>query len=185
MAWSLAGCSTTNPEATSTAPGPRDAAPRTVAVIDSGAISSEVPVDTTSFPVVAASNDLFEFLSCNLAQNKAKHPDVKTFAGQMISEHTKTLNQLKSFGRDKNLSLATSPIPMHQRMIARLERENANDFDETFMEMQVSAHEQAITLFETAAKTDTDPDLRAFAAKTLPVLRMHLDMARKTKAKVD
>jgi putative membrane protein len=179
--WGLPGCSSTNTETISTAPGPRDAAPRAVAVIDSGATSSEVPADTTSFPVVAASNDLFEILSGNLAQNKAKHPDVKTFAGQMITEHTKTSNQLKSLVRNKNLSFPTSPIPLHQRMLARLERENANDFDETYMEMQISAHEQAIALFESAAKTDTDPDLRAFAAKTLPALRTHLDLAHKTK----
>ena len=182
--WGLSGCRSTNSETVSIVPGPREAAPRTVAVIDSGAISSVVPADTTSFPVVAASNDLFEILSGNQAQNRAQNPEVKSFAAQMISEHTKTAGELRSFGRDKNLSFPASPIPLHQRMLANLERENAGHFDKKYMEMQVLAHEQAIAFFETAAQTETDPDLRAFAAKNIPALRKHLEMAKSTKAKV-
>jgi putative membrane protein len=74
---------------------------------------------------------------------------------------------------------------MHQRMITALGTEDAKEFDETYMEQQVMAHRTAVTLFETAAKTEADPELKAFAQKHLPHLRMHLTMAQKTKDLVD
>jgi putative membrane protein len=45
----------------------------------------------------------------------------------------------------------------------------------------VEDHEEDIRKFEDAAKNGRDPDIRAFAAKTLPVLRKHLDAAKKIK----
>ena len=43
--------------------------------------------------------------------------------------------------------------------------------------MQVSAHKDAVSLFERYAKGGEDAKLKDWADKTLPALRHHLEMA--------
>jgi putative membrane protein len=45
--------------------------------------------------------------------------------------------------------------------------------------MQVSAHKDAVSLFERYAKGGEDPKLKDWAGKTLPALQHHLQMAEK------
>jgi putative membrane protein len=51
-------------------------------------------------------------------------------------------------------------------------------FDHAYMAGQVADHEQAVTLFTTAAEDSHDTEVKAFAAKTLPTLQEHLHLAR-------
>jgi putative membrane protein len=44
--------------------------------------------------------------------------------------------------------------------------------------MQVSAHEDAVSLFERYAKSGDSLKLKDWAGKTLPALQHHLDMAK-------
>jgi putative membrane protein len=44
--------------------------------------------------------------------------------------------------------------------------------------MQVSAHKDAVSLFERYAKGGEDPKLKDWAGKTLPTLQHHLEMAQ-------
>jgi putative membrane protein len=46
------------------------------------------------------------------------------------------------------------------------------------MKEMVAAHEKDVALFEKQSTSGSDTELRTFAAKTLPKLREHLDMAR-------
>ena len=50
----------------------------------------------------------------------------------------------------------------------------AKDFDRIYVRMMVPDHRQTIQLFEKYAVTGKDPDVRAFAQQTLPVLKEHL-----------
>jgi putative membrane protein len=47
------------------------------------------------------------------------------------------------------------------------------------MKHMLDDHKEAIALFEREAKHGQDPDLKRFAADTLPTLREHLKLARK------
>jgi putative membrane protein len=56
---------------------------------------------------------------------------------------------------------------------------DGSDFDRRYAEsMGVDAHEDTIELFEKAAGSAEDADIKAFAQKTLPKLQQHLKMAR-------
>jgi putative membrane protein len=46
----------------------------------------------------------------------------------------------------------------------------------------VDGHKKAVGLFEDASKNLKDTTLRAFAVKTLPTLKMHLDSINAIKA---
>jgi putative membrane protein len=57
------------------------------------------------------------------------------------------------------------------------------DVDDDYIKTMASDHEDDVELFEKAAKSD-DPDIAAFAQKTLPTLQHHLTMARDLKKTV-
>ena len=52
------------------------------------------------------------------------------------------------------------------------------DFAGEYDPMQVSAHKDAVSLFERYAKGGEDPKLKDWAGKTLPALQHHLEMAQ-------
>lgn len=53
-------------------------------------------------------------------------------------------------------------------------------FDKSYAShIGVSAHEQAVKLFEDASEDAEDAELRKFAVDTLPVLRKHLEEAKR------
>ncbi|HEY6466706.1 MAG TPA: DUF4142 domain-containing protein, partial [Candidatus Acidoferrales bacterium] len=53
-----------------------------------------------------------------------------------------------------------------------------NDFSSDFDSMQISAHKDAVSLFERYAKGGDNPKLKDWAGKTLPTLQHHLEMAQ-------
>ena len=175
------GCSssTTETTTTSTAEGVTET---TTTPTDTDADASTAPLDSTSFHALAASSDIFEVLSSVQAKAKAQNAEVKKFAEQMITDHTKTSDELKQIAAKRYLGLPTVALARHQRMLDELtNEEDMDEFDDEYMSMQVKVHSQAVELFESAAENETDPELKAFAVRHLPHLRMHLDNAKRIK----
>lgn len=142
--------------------------------------------ETHSFPAMAASSDMFERQSSELAKTRALNPAVHIFAKLMRDHHEETANELKTLAAGKNITLPTAMLPVHQRLMAPLNETGIGEkFDRRYMDAQITAHEQAITLFENASRNETDPELRAFASRVLPKLRDHLVMAKKAKDALD
>jgi putative membrane protein len=135
---------------------------------------------TADFVKEVAISDMFEIQSNKLAEDKGNASE-KAFATQMVTDHTKTSTELKgliSGGKDKE-ALPTALDSSHQSKLDKLKGENGKDFSSDFNSMQVSAHKDAVSLFERYAKGGDTPALKDWAGKTLPALQHHLDMAEK------
>ncbi len=92
-------------------------------------------------------------MSNTLAQNKGNAPE-KSFASQMVADHTKTSTKLKelvSSGKVK-AEIPTALDSSHQGKLDKLRGEGGKDFSSDFDSMQVSAHKDAVSLFERYAK---------------------------------
>src|SRR5712671_2681649 len=77
-----------------------------------------------------------------------------------------------------------APLPTgldaeHQKKLDELKAKSGKEFDRAYDQMQLQAHEEAVALFSDYARNGDNPDLKAWAAKTLPHLREHLEMAKK------
>jgi putative membrane protein len=72
----------------------------------------------------------------------------------------------------------------HQEMVSQLSALSGAEFDRKYMEHMVKDHEKDVAAFERESTKGSDADLKAWAAKTLPTLREHLQMARDTAMKV-
>jgi putative membrane protein len=77
--------------------------------------------------------------------------------------------------------LPTSLDSEHQKMLDELKAKSGKEFDSNYDQIQVEAHEDAVALFDAYAKDGDDPELKRWAAKTLPHLKQHLTMAEKLK----
>jgi putative membrane protein len=128
-------------------------------------------VDKASFVKVVTSSNAFEIESSRLAEQKAKDTDVKEFAAAMIKDHTLAAEELKKAAKlgDEAPKLA----PKHAAMLDTLKGASEQDFQPLYIEMQTTAHMEAVTLFATYAKGGDDEAVKKFAAETLPKLEMH------------
>ena len=144
----------------------------------------DIAPTTADFVKEVAISDIFEIDSSKLAQDKGNAPE-KTFASQMVTDHTKTSTELKtlvSSGKVK-ADLPTALDSSHQSKLDKLKGESGKDFSSDYDSMQVNAHKDAVSLFERYAKGGDNSDLKDWAGKTLPVLKHHLEMAENLKKK--
>ena len=119
-----------------------------------------------------------------LASQKAKDAEVKKFAQMMVTDHSKANDELKSLAQKTGITLPTKLDSSHQADVDELQSESPADFDKEYVEMMVEDHEKDVAEFQKQADSATDPDAKAFAAKTLPVLKKHLDAIKAIQAKM-
>lgn len=127
----------------------------------------------------AARNGMTEVEGGKLAVQRASSAHVKQFAQHMVDDHTKANAELKRLATAKGVELPTEPSVRQQAEVKLLERKkDGADFDDTFAKrMGVKAHKQTIALFQKGERQASDPDVKAYAARTLPQLKEHLQMA--------
>jgi putative membrane protein len=111
-----------------------------------------------------------------LAQQKAADMKVKDFGARMQKDHSAANAELRAIVAKKNLTIPGGPGP-HAAMKAKLEKLEGATFDQVYMKAMVDDHTKAVREFEMATKSP-DEDVKAFASKTLPTLREHLQMAQ-------
>jgi putative membrane protein len=139
-----------------------------------------------SFMTDAAEAGHTEINASKIALEKNRSPAVKDFAETMVGDHTTAADGLAKLAASKNFTLPDGPSTMQKAKIAVLSKLDGSTFDKQYAKIiGVSAHEDAVKLFKDAAANATDPDVKQFAAKTLPTLQHHLEMAKSLKTATD
>jgi putative membrane protein len=133
---------------------------------------------TADFVKEVAMSDMIEIAAAKLGLERGNAQE-KAFATQMITDHTKTSEELKSMvPAEARAAIPTALDSSSQSKIDKLKNAKPDDFSSDFDAMQVSAHKDAVSLFERYAKGGEDPKLKEWAGKTLPALQHHLEMAQ-------
>ena len=115
-----------------------------------------------------------------LAQSNAANPAVKEFGQRMVEDHTKANEELSSIAAKKGVTVPASLDAKNQALKDRLSKLSGKDFDRAYMTEMVKDHKEDVAEFRKQANSERDPDVKAFAAKTLPTLEEHLKMAQDT-----
>jgi len=145
------------------------------------------PTKTTSdatFVFKASAAGMAEVDAATLAMKQASSAEVKRFAKHMLHDHTKANKELLALANEKKLPVAPSADARHQEELRMLATLKGAAFDRAYMKGQVKDHEEAVALFQNEARNGMDPDLKAWAAKTLPTLKEHLKMAQDVRDQV-
>ncbi|HVS90488.1 MAG TPA: DUF4142 domain-containing protein [Mucilaginibacter sp.] len=134
-----------------------------------------VSENDAKFVVTAAADGMAEVQLGKIAVAKASSTRVKNFGGMMVTDHSKAGNELAAIAQKKNITLPAAPDSSAQKKAKDLALKSGKDFDKAYVDAMVDGHKKAVKLFEDGIKNLQDTTLKAFATKTLPTLKMHLD----------
>ena len=137
----------------------------------------------STFMKTAAMDGRAEVEHGQLAAQNAASSAVKQFGQRMVDDHRKADAELTSLAAQKNVALPAELDAKHKATHDKLSRLTGSAFDSAYMAHMVSAHKDAVALFQREATSGTDADAKAFAEKTLPTLQEHLKLAQELSAK--
>jgi putative membrane protein len=146
-------------------PGARDAA---------GMLSSA----DRMFVDQAAESGVATVQAGKLAVQRARDPRVRLFAQRMIDDHDTANDELAKLASARGITPPGEPSLRHRKEMDALQKRSGVEFDRAYMKGQVADHQKAVALFDRQARMGQDAELRQWAAKLLPTLREHLQMAR-------
>ncbi|WP_051243433.1 DUF4142 domain-containing protein [Azohydromonas australica] len=136
-----------------------------------------------NFMEQAAQNGHAEVEASKLALSKSGNDKVKTFAQKMVDDHTKTNEELAALATSKGVKLPTEPSAVQKSKAKAMGTLDGARFDRQYAdEMGVKAHQDTLKMFQKAASGAKDPDVKAFAAKTVPALEEHLKMSQELRS---
>jgi putative membrane protein len=156
------------------------------ALAAAGAAAQPIGAPTSAFIAKARATDAFELEAGRLAQKRGQNPQVRAFGAMMLADHTMTTNALRQALLKAHLPMPgkPSPDPTQAKVLADLRAGPEKGFDRAYVHSQVSAHEQALKLMKDYAAVGDNPDVKAVAAMTAPMVERHLKMARDLEFKV-
>ena len=136
------------------------------------------------FLVMTADGGMAEAELGKYAMEKSSNQKVKDFASMMVKDHTKANEEAMTLASSKGISMPTSVSDDHRKKINDIESKTGSDFDKEYISHMVDAHKETIDKFEKMTTEAKDVEIRDWAVKTLPTLRMHLEEAMKIKDSV-
>lgn len=126
-----------------------------------------------------AQANLAEIETGRMAQEKAASDQVRQFGAQMVEDHRKALTELQILATTKNVELPSEPDAKHKLIAAGLKPLSGDTFDKQYMRMVgINDHKQTLEKLQRVQRETGDSDLRAYAAKTIPVVQKHLAHAQ-------
>ena len=165
----LAGCSTMG----------ADGSAGTQGSMAAGMPGDMTPENRTAYVEMAASGDMYEIQSSQMASSRAQNAAMRSFAQMMITDHTNTSQQLMAAASAAGLPPMTPRLlPMHADMLARLQSRSGADFDREYGRQQLLAHQQSVALHSNYAARGDTPALRVVAGAAVPIVTRHLEMVR-------
>jgi len=129
----------------------------------------------------AANSGMAEVLLSEIAVQKAQSSTIKAYANMMLKDHGGANKALTALAAAKDIRLpdgtaASRPASLKSGL-DELSKASGKEFDQKYIKRMISDHEDAVHLFEEGTKS-SDQEVRAYAAKYLPALKMHLQHAR-------
>ena len=140
------------------------------------AASAETPTKS-QFVEKAGASDTFEIDSARLMVT-SKNPAIKTFATQMLTDHTKSTKMLQAAAKADHVALKKPSMSVGQRTdLTALKAVPAGKTkDDLYVKQQKAAHDDALALMQDYGSNGSAPHLKSAAEKIAPVVEKHQAM---------
>lgn len=113
-----------------------------------------------------------------LAAQKSANEEVKQFAQKMTDDRAKADEELKILATKKSIKFPDTIDSKHQSQIDKMAKLSGTDLDKAYLKGQVKDHQQDLREFQMEAQSGSDPDIKTFAAKTLPGIQDRLNQVK-------
>jgi putative membrane protein len=150
--------------------------------------------DDHAFIEKMAQANIAEVKLGQLAAERASNAQVKQFGRRMISDHQKANNELKQIASKMAVQLPAETDAKHQQLYDRLSKLKGAEFDREYMNAMVDGHQEVAQELERHADNNarsvgtsgnasqSETSVNAWASKTLPDVRQHLEQAKQSAA---
>lgn len=131
---------------------------------------------TSAYVPAAAMGDLYEIQAAEIALERSARADVKALAQMIRTDHAAASAALKGNSPSAAPGLAI-PTDLDQRrkgLLDNLRSAGVGDFDKVYVDQQVAAHEEAVTLHRGFSNKTDAPALAQHARTVLPKIEAHL-----------
>lgn len=116
---------------------------------------------------------------------KAAAADVRDFGKQMVIDHSTADEELKNIAANKGVNVPVQLDSDHRATYDKLAKLKGKKLDKEYSDDMARDHEEDVKELKEASQNLEDPDLRAWASKTVPVLEGHLQKAKALKKNHD
>jgi putative membrane protein len=149
------------------------------ALVASASLSAQVAgsADET-FVKQTAIGGMAEVQAGRLATQKASNAKVKAFGERMVTDHGKANDELKSLAATKKIAISSDIDAEHKAAYDKLQGLSGSAFDRAYVADMITGHEKNVAAFRQESTSGQDPDVKAFASKTLPTIEEHLKILR-------
>lgn len=141
-----------------------------------GSAASATPT-AKEFVEKAGASDTFEIDSARLMVT-SKNPSIKTFATQMLTDHTKSTKLVQAAAKADHVVLKKPSLSVGQRtdLTALKAVPDGKTKDDLYVKQQKAAHDDALALMQDYSANGSARHLKMTAGKIAPVVEKHQSM---------
>jgi len=142
--------------------------------------------DTADYLRNAAIGNMFAIAAAKVAQKKSHNYDVQQFAQMAIDDNRAFADALALTLKQAEFAMTLPALldTEHAVLIKQLEATPQPDFDASYMQQQIIAHQSALRVHASYAKNGRDQSLRQYAGQTIPKIRTQLTLAERIFEKI-
>ena len=130
------------------------------------------------FITTAAADGMAEVHMGQMAVQQGQSDTVKKLGQTIVSDHSKANQELMKIAAKNRVATDT------RGKAHKMSKKDMANFDQAWLAMMVKDHQKDIALYQQQAQQGSDPDLKKFAQKTLPVLQKHLKLVQSAQQKM-
>ena len=142
------------------------------AAVATAAMDQPAP-SAAEYTRMAAASDLYEIQSSQLVMQSA-NADLRRFAGMMVEHHTMTTAALTRAAQAAGMTPPAPALDTRKAdMIRQLQSAQGAARDSLYMQQQVMAHQEALTLHTNYSRNGDTPELKTAATAAVPIVARH------------
>ncbi|WP_160938527.1 DUF4142 domain-containing protein [Teichococcus coralli] len=141
-------------------------------------VNPTLSTSDAAFMTSAARGGMAEVQMGQLAQRNGRAASVRTFGQKMVTDHSPVNRELMALAQQKQITPPGDIGAEHRQTYEQLAELRGSAFDHAYAQAMVKDHQEDLQAFQDEAANGTDPEVKAFAERHVPVLQEHLRMAQ-------
>jgi putative membrane protein len=140
--------------------------------------SSKVSAADEQYLQTSISGDRFEIIGGKIAEKKSHNAAVRKLANTLVSDHSKSLSDAIKLAHELKIDVPSSPTPSEIWELKVVAASHGKAFNTLYSSLEVYDHLQDIQETSDEISNGTNSQIRDDAKTELPMLKMHLRLAR-------
>ena len=130
------------------------------------------------FIMQAAQDGMKEVHMGQMAMQQGQSDTVKKLGRTIMQDHTKANQELMKVATKNRIA------PDTRHKMDKMSKKDMENFDQAWLAMMVKDHQKDIAMYQKQMQQGSDPELKKYVQKTLPVLQKHLKLVQGAQQKM-